>query len=162
MKIILSILILLSAISILSASDGMNMGGWYLSSGASGGISGSKLFGGGEVSAFYQQNSPNIFYFGMFTDVDRVGKGTRLIAGPEVGIFIFGCDAGYLSQWQGKTREQGYTVRPYIGIPLFFITERVHIPAIPVLNIFYRRTFVKNNDVNEFGFQFKFLVGLSK
>ena len=158
-------MILLNATSVFSQDPpkrGMDMSGWYLSPGIAGGISGSHLYYGGEVSAFYMPKSTGILYLGIFADADKFDKGSRIIAGPEVGILFLGCDTGYLSQWEGKSRKQGFTIRPYLGIPLFFITERVHIPAIPVLDIFYRRTFVKNDDANEFGFQFKFLIGLSR
>ena len=138
------------------------MSGWYLSPGLSGGISGSHLFYGGEVSASYLMQSPGFVYLGIFTDVDMFDKKTRLIAGPEIGLLLLGFDVGYVSQWEGKSHAQGFSIRPYVGIPLIFITERVHIPAIPVLNIYYRRTFIRNDDANEFGFQIKFLVGLSR
>jgi hypothetical protein len=153
LKSVTILIICIIGVTALHASDLTDANGWWFSPGITISKSGSSPYLGGELSILHIGDKP--LYGGIFADCGYLPpKHTmRAIVGPEFGFLIAGVDGGALFMRNNGKIYYGYSVRPYIAIPVFIS-----------LNLFYRRNQWKESGSwkgeNEYGFQLKFPIPL--
>lgn len=153
-SILIIIWVILSVV-VAEGSDFSDFSGVFVSSGATLSKFGKNPYCGAEISSF---STNTYFYAGVFAEGGYVPRTDtyRFVSGPEFGFLILGIDGGYMMLKQRDRRMNGYSVRPYIAIPLpgLFVERGL------MFNIFYRRNaWKKSKDWlydNETGIQVKY------
>lgn len=153
-SILFIIWVILSGI-VAEGNDFSNFSGMFVSSGVTLSKFGKDPYSGVEISSF----STNTYcYAGAFAEGGYVPRTDtyRVVAGPEFGFLILGIDGGYMMLKKRDQRMNGFSVRPYITIPLpgLFVERGL------MFNIFYRRNAWKKSKMwlyeNETGIQVKY------
>jgi hypothetical protein len=113
----------------MAALRGLPRPGWYLPVGVNTGLSG---IGAGSLGAIVGAEASVVnlakyyAWYGAYADVGYITNtnALRFSVGPEIGLWFFGVDGGFLDIVENGRSRTGYTIRPLLTLGAISIYGR--------------------------------------